>query len=185
MKAESLRRIKHLGIPLAFLIFAFIPGAAHALTWSWSLAGGAGSFSASGTLTSDGSPPPDTSSIYSADSISGTYTDGGGTYDITGLSNYQGANNTFKWDSAGDNFIVSFFGVAFVVEGRGDFVFFPGDTDFGQPTDALASWVGGYSVDSNSLTPFTPSPVPGPLPIAGAGIAYNWSRRLRRRLRNR
>jgi hypothetical protein len=185
MKVKYLRCITRLGIPVAFLLFAFIPGAAHALTWSWSLGGGGGLFSASGTLTSDGSPPPDSGSIYNADSISGTYTDDEGTYNITGLSSFLGANNTFKWNPAGDIFIVSIDGFAFVVEGKGDFRFIPGDIDFGPPSDALASWVGGYSVDSNSLTPFTPAPVPAPLPILCAGMAYNWSRHLRRRLKNR
>jgi hypothetical protein len=142
-------------------------------------------FSASGTLTSDGSPPPDSNSLYNADALSGTYTDGDGTYAITGLSTYQNANNTFKWDSAGDKFIVSINRFAFAVEGKGDFSLGPGDIDFGQPNDAIASWVGGYSFDSNSLTPVTPAPVPAPLPIQGAGMAYNWGRRLRRRLNNR
>jgi hypothetical protein len=57
-----------------------------------------------------------------------------------------------------------------------------------QPTGVLAMSDGsvyvaaGGSTTSGSLLRFTP-PVPGPLPLAGAAMAWNMARKLRQRLR--
>ena len=42
------------------------------------------------------------------------------------------------------------------------------------------------NTSSNSLlfTPASPASVPGPLPLFGAGAAFGWSRRLRRRIKS-
>ncbi len=42
----------------------------------------------------------------------------------------------------------------------------------------------GNGPNSITFTPFNPSSVPGPVPLFGAGAAFGWSRRLRRRIKS-
>jgi hypothetical protein len=73
----------------------------------------------------------------------------------------------------------------YTMSGTGNIAASSGDTlkfsisneDFGNPNNLTIS---NFSFSA----PTPPAGVPGPLPLFGAGAAYGWSRRLRRRLSN-
>ena len=60
-----------------------------------------------------------------------------------------------------------------------------GDLSFGPITFISMTFYGDDgSMTSSTLSPVLPAPVPGPLPLFGAGAAFGWSRRLRRRVQS-
>jgi MYXO-CTERM domain-containing protein len=172
------------------------------IVWDWSVAGTAtssttGSISGSGTFTTNGDTPT-VGTTYSITSVTGSFTgDVPGTFSITGLENAS----SFQWSGEGANQLlvkvlppdvvdlsvdgapsrsVEIYAISFA-----DFI--PAQTltviDFSGPCNGICE----YSLTSASLTPQSgpdpgPDPVPGPLPLMGAGAAFGWSRKVRRRL---
>jgi hypothetical protein len=67
---------------------------------------------------------------------------------------------------------------SFVVSNGDTFDFLFANLNIGDPTNCLT--ISNFSFSA----PTPPAGVPGPLPLFGAGAAYGWSRRLRRRLSN-
>jgi len=89
-------------IAAASLTTLFVPNAARALTWDWSVTGT--TQSAQGTFTTAGATAQ-AGFTETITGVTGTYirsTTGvdDGTYTITGLSDYAGALNTFQWDGS-------------------------------------------------------------------------------------
>jgi len=78
-------------------------------------------------------------------------------------------------------------GVNIRYNASGNIKLFLGNQDFFSPqyTDDLFDNIDAIESSSNSLvfTPSGPASVPGPLPLLGAGAAFGWSRRLRRRIK--
>ncbi len=66
-------------------------------TWNWSFTTDLSERYGSGTFTT-ADVIPTAFTTYSILDIDGTYSRDGNTYTITGLSNYQGASNTFQLD---------------------------------------------------------------------------------------
>ena len=99
----------------ASLATLFVPNAARALTWNWSVTGSNGS--AQGTFTTAGATAQAgiTETITGA---TGTYTRlntaDAGTYTITGLGSALSGDNTFRWDGSNASpLIVNSNGISF------------------------------------------------------------------------
>jgi len=159
----------------------FQPSAAQAIVWDWQVF--AGALSGSGTFTTAGDSP-EQNFTYTLTGVSGS------AYgrQITGFMN----GFAFQWNGStmlidGDQELLFADGVyrfsdfsepgfgppdEFTAQGN-DFIYFDGQA--GSMT--LAPQAGpGPGPDPG------PDPVPGPLPLMGAGAAFGWSRKLRRRL---
>lgn len=163
-----------------------IPSAAQALTWNWSFSTNNNpvSNSASGTFTTAGvAPTPGTT--YTITGISGVYSYNGTNYTITGPSTYRGASNTFQWNGPSSPILTDGNGFAFNVDTLGATHLYtspPGCC--GAVNRQYTFWLDGFgpAPTASSLEPAPASSVPGPLPLLGAGAAFGWSRRLRRRV---
>lgn len=160
------------------------PNTAHALTWNWSFSGTNGS--AQGTFTTAGTTAQP-GVIETITGISGTYirsdTFGAGTYSIIDLDSYQSPSNTFKWDgSSGSSLFVQLRGITFLLANFQSVNIFSRFSADGSVDDILTTFGGGDGIIlSSTLSPVID--VPGPLPLFGAGAAFGWSRRLRRRVK--
>ncbi len=179
-KVSCLRR--HLPLALSVCAVSALLGVtspAQALTWSWSFTGNISS--GQGTFSTAGSAPA-ANTFETITGINGTYTRSGVTYSITGLSGYAGAGNIFQWDGSGASPIVSNFnGIAFVVDGGKSINVYRKSSGIGAVDGIISTFGAGDSVVTfSSLSPIN---APGPLPLFGAGAAFGWSRRLRRRVK--
>ena len=175
----------------AFAAACLQTGAASALTWNWSFTTTNG-YVGSGTFTTD-SQTPIAFTSEAVKSITGTIADGATIYTITGLDT---GLNEFQWNGsydAGNSPILT--------DGGG--IYFVSEPTSGPSfvTNIFNDYTGSFaaaneinytqfylndpdSIASSSLIPqYTPSSVPGPLPLLGAGAAFGWSRRMRRRLK--
>jgi hypothetical protein len=155
-----------------------VPNAAQALTWNFSFSFDNGQ-TASGSFETGGAGPV-IGDIYTITAINGSQ-GGSPTQSITGLSNVAGATNTFKW-TGGPSLLTDFDGIAWVLQDSTSYNVYYNGFGYSSPTDWGSSSVGGGIVTSSSLS-FAPAAVPGPLPLFGAGAAFGWSRRLRRRVK--
>jgi hypothetical protein len=166
-------------LSLAFLALGCLlaPRPAQALTWSWNFLAGSDR-SASATLTTAGHGTP-TPGLYTVTAITGSFTSGGTSYAIIGLSLYLGADNKFNWGGTpGEALNVSNQGISFTTNAptaRDVNYYSASGLGYLLNTDNAIN-----SVLSSSVSPVVP--VPGPLPLLGAGSAYVFSRRLRSRL---
>jgi hypothetical protein len=154
---------------------------AHAVTtWNFSFSA-TGGRSASGTFTTtDVIPTVNTS--YAITGISGTYTEGGSSYPITGLTSFVAADNLFRWSGDASPINVSSFGISFSTS-IGPFNLNSSSSGFNPPTFLNDGSFDSHSISSSSLSA-APSATgaPGPLPFLGTSAAFGWSRRLRKRL---
>jgi hypothetical protein len=163
---------------------------AHALSWNWS-ASFAGSFSgtATGVAITDGSTPV-IGQTYTITSITGTLSALGESLPITGPNSYQSATNTFTYNGPGTSiFAASANGISWSFPYLG----FTVNTNLyhynnpGSGPGIVNAWRTSFgqsgTVTSSLVTP-VPVPTPGPLPLMGAGAAFGWSRRLRRRVKS-
>ena len=166
-----------------------VPNTAQALTWNWSFNGS--NSSGQGTFTSAGSIPTAFTNV-AITGITGTYTrfntGNNGTYAIVGIdSDVFGSNNLFQWTGSNSSPIyadVSGIGLL-TTAGSVVSVTFQG-SGFGPINNANTQFDGtDGNITSSTLSPVLPpsAPVPGPLPLFGAGAAFGWSRRLRRRVK--
>lgn len=181
----------HLTIALAAaasLATMAVPNAAQALTWNWSFTTSEPSVSGSGTFTTaDAVPAP--SVTYQITDISGTYNRAGASYTITDL---MSAANQFRWNGtpASPILVNAYDNIGFNLAGGGLVLLNNNYSGFFTPvvaalTPFVTGNVGDGVITSSLLSPVTPpAPVPGPLPLLGAGAAFVWSRRLRRRLKS-
>jgi hypothetical protein len=148
-------------------------------TWNWSFQTDVPDEFASGTFTTaDVTPMAGVS--YDILGISGTYSRGGSTYPITGLSTYDNAANSFQWDGTSISQILSLYnGIAFSTTGTPDVSMYCNlcNGNYGPIGKTFTDQIGSSGITSSTL-----SPVPGPLPILGGMAAYSWSRRLRKRI---
>ena len=170
----------------ASLATLFVPNAARALTWNWSVTGSKGS--AQGTFTTAGATAQAgiTETITGA---TGTYTRSNtadaGTYTIAGLVSALLGDNTFRWDGSNASpLIVDFGGISFKFAATSNELnIFYHDRTGGYA--AAEKFISTFSGNDGSITSSTlaPQAVPSPLPVLGAGAAFGWSRRLRRRLK--
>ncbi len=151
-------------------------------TWNWSFTTDISGQYASGTFTTT-DVIPTAFTTYSILDIDGTYSRGGSTYNIEGLSDYMDAENEFQWDGTVLSPIISTtYGISFLTSGNNVNLYRLTSSGF-DPVKYTATEFGGSDGDivSSSLTPSL-TPVPGPLPVFGAAAAYSWSRRMRRRI---
>ncbi len=179
----------------------FAPSAAEAIiVWDWSVAGtgtGAtsGSITGSGTFTTNGDTPT-VGTTYTVTGATGSFTgDVPGTFSI--LEDLPiSSSTTLQWSGESTNqlLLMNNIGLSGPQQTIGLFSL---SNDF-SPADSLtififrstdpcgtlsAAGVCNYSLTSASLTPQSaPEPIPGPLPVLGAGAAFGFSRRLRRRI---
>jgi len=154
------------------------------------------------TVQANGAGSIDPGVLYTITGASGTIGAVGGVcgatcFNITGLSNYNGATNTFQYNpSLNPNdpsaFITDIDGISFVTNEVASFNIY---WSINSPTLGIAD---SYTTNSPSASAASiplagsiivagpsapvPSSVPGPLPIFGAGAAFGMSRRLRRRV---
>jgi len=175
----------------ASLATLFVPNAARALTWNWSATGPVGS--AQGTFTTAGTTAQ-AGVTETITGVTGTYTRSNtppnntidnGTYTITGLSSFQSADNTFKWDGSNASLLIANNnGILFsFANTNSELNIFPSSAGYGAVAFFGSTFSGNDGViTSSTLVPQQPQQdVPGPLPLLGAGAAFTWSRRLRRR----
>ena len=175
---------------------AIQPSSAVAVTtWDWSFTTSDPGISGSGTFTTaDVTPAAFTN--YGIAGISGSITYDGMTSAITGLSSYNGSDNLFAWNgTASSSLLATSNGISFetATESYNLFAAFFSVPDNDLRVDFIclenADVCRGINTQppllfTSSLQPRTdgPAPVPGPLPILGAGAAFGWSRKLRRRI---
>lgn len=170
----------------ASLATLFVPNAARALTWDWSVTGSKGS--AQGTFTTAGATAQ-AGITETITGITGTYTRSNttdaGTYTITGLGLTLVADNTFRWDGSNASpLIVDYGGISFKLATTLEEINIYYDVENGGYA-AADSFASTFEGDDGSITSSTlaPQAVPSPLPVLGAGAAFGFSRRLRRRLK--
>lgn len=164
----------------------FAPNGARALTWNWSVT--SNNESAQGTFTTAGATAQ-AGVTEAITGVTGTYTRfntgvDDGTYTITGLSQYAGASNTFQWDGTNPSPLISDGGgisFTFSEVNQNVNIFFSNES-FGGVNTIISQFGPGTAGTITSST-LAPQDVPGPLPLLGAGAAFGWSRRLRRRLK--
>ena len=151
--------------------------------WNWSFTGdgnGDGNQSASGTFqTADVTPTAGVT--YDITGITGTYNRDSVAYEITGLSDYQGAANTFQWDGTSSSSILSNFdGISFSTSSNAVNMYF---NDVGyQPID---STVTTFLNNDDAIVSSTLSPTAVPwetdvLSVVGTTILFGfgvWSKR--------
>lgn len=162
-----------------------IPSGAQALTWNWSFTSTSGS--ATGTFTTDGSAPPVIGQEYTITGITGngSFPLSGNSptgHPITGLGSLTPQKITYL----ASGLLASSTGISFIYTNLAGpwSISLVDATNDGIETVVLPSYFGSGPITSSSLTaPSAPaSSVPGPLPLLGAGAAFGWSRRLRRRV---
>jgi hypothetical protein len=165
-----------------------VPNAAQALTWNWSFATFDASQFASGTFTTAGVTPI-SGTTYQITGISGTYNRGGTSYQIVDLKTDE--VNQFQWNGtplspiSTDNFSPIGFNLTgnyVTIDYRDTLVF-----GYNPVTTQFTTFAGSdAAISSSLLAPVIPpsAAVPGPLPLMGAGAAFVWSRRLRRRVKS-
>jgi len=155
-----------------------VPSTAHALDWNFSIQYSNGDI-ASGTFTTDGTAAVP-GQVYTISSISGTHAG----IAITSLSGVGGASQKFQFNGStinGDGGGISY------SYSTSEFNAYVVGGGFG-PLNTWDKFVSGSlssqgSVASSSISPVSSSSsVPGPIPLLGAGAAFGWSRRLRRRV---
>ena len=146
------------------------------LTWKWSFKTEDTSQFGSGTFTT-AKVTPTVSTWYPVLGIDGTYDRDGIAYTINGISTAFSADNKFQWDGTSNSpIILSVDGISFIAGSTAANMY----TVLGPgPANATFSDFSGSDakIVASSLMPL----VPGPLPIFGVGLAYRWSRTLRRR----
>ena len=153
-------------------------------TWNWSFTTNIADQYGSGTFTT-ADVVPTAGVTYPITAISGTYNRAGTIYNILGLSTDVGADNTFQWNGTSSSPIIATYdGISFQVSDgviASDVKMYYDNfssNDFEPISETTTSFPGSDgSVSTSSL-----NPVPGPLPLFGAAVAYSWSRRLRRRI---
>ena len=154
------------------------------------------------TVQANGAGSIDPGVLYTITGASGTIGAVGGVcgatcFNITGLSNYNGATNTFQYNpSLNPNdpfaFVTDVDGISFVTDEVASYNIY---WSINSPTLGIAD---SYTTNSPSASAASiplagsiivagpsapvPSSVPGPLPIFGAGAAFGMSRRLRHRV---
>ncbi len=169
-------------VAAASLTALAVPNAAHALTWNFSFVSNNPAYNASGTFVTDGASVA-VGQVYTITSVAGTQN--GST--ITGLANYFGADNTFKWNGSPSSLLANSYGIAWDLA-SGSFsnaYCSSGGSATYCTADSILSDTGIELITSSTLSVYTaPAPVPGPLPLFGAGAAFGWSRRLRRRVKS-
>jgi hypothetical protein len=145
--------------------------------WNWSFTG-SGNQSASGTFQT-AEVTPTAGVIYNITGITGTYNLDSVAYEITGLSDYQGAANTFQWDGTSSSSILSNFdGISFSTSSNAVNMY--SDADGYPPIDKTITnfiTVEGTIVSS----PLTPVPwETDALSVVGTTILFGfgvWSKR--------
>ena len=172
-------------IAAASLVSLAVPNAAHALTWNWSSLVDNGS-SGTGTFTT-----ASTTAVANQDEVitgvTGTYTrvgDDAGTYTITGLRATSNPS-TFRWDGTPNSPIINKRSFAIKLLAGTTDVDIYGELNSWTPINGISTSFSGSdgNITSSTLSPVSSTPVPGPIPLLGAGAAFGWSRRLRRRLK--
>ena len=170
----------------ASLATLFVPNAARALTWNWSVTGSKGS--AQGTFTTAG-PTAQAGITETVTGATGTYTRSNtldaGTYTITALGSALLGDNTFRWDGSNASpLILDYGGISFKFAGTSKElnIYYLNEGGGYAAADTFASQFRGDSGLITSST-LTPQAVPSTLSVLGAGAAFGWSRRLRRRLK--
>jgi hypothetical protein len=167
------------------LVSLAVPNAAHALTWNWSFLVDNGS-SGTGTFTT-----ASTTAVANQDEVvtgaTGTYTRAGndaGTYTITGLKPLTNAR--FRWDGTPNSPIINETNFAINLRAGVKNVTIQYNVNSWNPVNSLLTGFSGAdgAITSSTLSPVSSTPVPGPIPLLGAGAAFSWSRRLRRRVKS-
>lgn len=146
------------------------------LTWKWSFKTTNPSQFGSGTFTT-AKVTPTVSTWYPVLDIAGTYDRNGIAYTINGLSTAFDADNKFQWDGTSNSpIILSYDGISFIAGSTSAGMF--SRVDPGPADGTVSNFPDSDAfIVASSLMPV----VPGPLPIFGVGLAYRWSRTLRRR----
>ena len=151
--------------------------------WNWSFTGSfaGGTQSASGTFqTADVTPTAGVT--YDITGITGTYNRDSVAYEITGLSDYQGAANTFQWDGTSSSPILSNFdGIAFTTSSNNAVNMYLDADDYGPIDKTITNFfpVEGTIVSST----LSPTAVPWEtdvLSVVGTTILFGfgvWSKR--------
>ena len=170
----------------AIFLAALSSGPAHALSWSFT-ASFAGSFSgtATGTAITDGAAAV-IGNTYTINSITGSLTSPtlGSNLPISGPINYQSATNTFTYNGPGPSiFAAGATGISWSFP----YSIYTVKTNIYNSSGAgnVNAWRTDLFGQAGTIasSSITPVPTPGPLPLFGAGAAFGWSRRLRRRLK--
>ncbi len=187
-RPHRLKRLMAHGAVGAALQATWFAVPAQALTWNWSFTGdytsGQGTFTTAGTTAQAGITEAITA-------ITGTYTRSGtggadGTFQITGLSNINQADNLFQWDGTNSSAIIADDGIGFSTDYSQDaFIGYSFSSLFAPVDYTLSTFSGSDGVIiSSSLSPvLATAPVPSPIPLFGAAAAFGWSRQLRRRIK--
>ena len=184
-RPHRLKRLMAHGAVGAALLATWFAVPAQALTWNWSDTGnttsGQGTFTTAGTTAQAGITEAITA-------ITGTYTRSGtggvdGTFQITGLSNLNNADNLFSWDGTNSSAIYADAGIAFSTDYLKSVLIDYDDSGFGPVSITTSSFLGNDGVIiSSSLSPVLAT-APGPVPLFGAAAAFGCSRQLRRRIK--
>lgn len=162
-------------------------GQAMAVTkWNWSFQTNVPGQSGQGTFTTNDATLT-VGTTYTITDIGGSYTRNGITYAITGLSNYQGATNTFQWGGYSSPIITNYLGISFIADSGDNVNIYFNDVSqdaaiYSGVDETVTEFIGDPDglITFSSLTPA----VPGPLPLFGAAAAFGVSRRLRRRVKH-
>lgn len=164
--------------PLCLVAAVASAAPAQALTWNFSAVIDGIDETVSGSFETDGTTPV-LNQIYTITSITGSQAG----VAITGMYD-EPDSNTFQWLGSPSAIVTNLEGIYYSLENSKIWNLFNNDgAEYDAITDALAMVAGTYyGVSSSSLSPFIPAGVPGPLPLFGAGAAFGWSRRLRRRM---
>ena len=178
-------------IAAASLVSLAAPNAAHALTWNWSFQVNDGS-SGSGTFTT-----ASTTAVANQDEVitgaTGTYIrsagSAAGTYSITGINSFISSTPAFRWDGTPGSAIINSINFSIYLQVGVKFVgiYYDGENFAWGAIDTIITDFPDNDgiITSSTLTPQTaPQGVPGPLSLFGAGAAFGWSRRLRRRVKS-
>ena len=173
----------------------------HRLEWSVAGTGTgttSGSITGSGTFTTNGDTPT-VGTTYTITGVTGSFTgDVPGTFSLReDLTVDSSGSTTLQWSGESTNQLLlkEDFGLSGTLQ---KFVDFSSSSNDFSPADSLtififrstdpcgtssAAGACQYSLTSASLTPQSaPEPIPGPLPVLGAGAAFGFSRKLRRRI---
>ena len=152
--------------------------------WNWSFTGSfaGGTQSASGTFqTADVTPTAGVT--YDITGITGTYNRDSVAYEITGLSDYQGAANTFQWDGTSSSSILSTFdGISFTTSSNNAVNMYSDADEYGPVSRIKTNFIGTVEGPISSST-LSPTAVPWEtdvLSVVGTTILFGfgvWSKR--------
>ena len=121
--------------------------------------------------------------IYNITGITGTYNRESVAYEITGLSDYVGADNTFMWDgTSSSSILASFDGISFTTSSNNAVNMYSDADEYGPVSRIKTNFIGTVEGPISSST-LSPTAVPwetDALSVVGTTILFGfgvWSKR--------